>query len=351
MRRRDFVFITLGIMTFDWIKFLDKHSIEYVDRGPNVARGNINIKCVYCGDDPSHHLGISLRGKGWGCWRNQKHRGKSPVRLVRMLLSCSIEHARSLVYGTRSDPEGDLSFKVKGLLEANKEKSSSNQQLSMPQEFKEFRKSRPSARPYFSYMLHRGYTEKDCCRLSEKYGLRYAVQGLFGGRIIFPVYEDGILQTWQGRAISPNEFLRYKVLTADVEKAADQDLMPALRSITDCVLWYDQLSSDPGQILFLVEGPFDALRLEYLGYDQGVRATCLFTRTISYRKEELLHKLAPLYRYRFVLLDREAWADGMAIQSRLSSLNFLSLFLPTGVKDPAEFSSRQFANFLLDHVR
>lgn len=73
--------------TLPWTDLLAQEGVEYVERGPNVARDHINIHCPWCGpEDPSHHLGISLQGKGWGCWRNPTHRGRSPKRLLYKLL-------------------------------------------------------------------------------------------------------------------------------------------------------------------------------------------------------------------------------------------------------------------------
>ena len=80
---------------FDWVEFLQKHNIEYVTQGSNVAHGNVNIKCPMCGPrDPSHHMGIAIDGAGWSCWRNPQHRGRSPVYLVALLAHVSVTRAR-----------------------------------------------------------------------------------------------------------------------------------------------------------------------------------------------------------------------------------------------------------------
>lgn len=47
--------------------YLNKAGISYKERGTNVARDNINICCVFCGES-RYHLGIQ-RDKLWGrCW-------------------------------------------------------------------------------------------------------------------------------------------------------------------------------------------------------------------------------------------------------------------------------------------
>ena len=82
---------------FDWLNFLNRHGISYVDTGRNVRRNNISMPCVLCGDDPSENLGISLVGKGWSCWRNKNHKGIHPHRLIIALLGCSFQQAAAIV--------------------------------------------------------------------------------------------------------------------------------------------------------------------------------------------------------------------------------------------------------------
>src|SRR6185312_5603411 len=83
---------------FDWEQFLDNHGIDYVTTGHNARRGNIGIACPWCGNDPSHHLGISTNGRGYHCWRNEAHSGKAPHRLVMALLGAK-ESALRVIAG------------------------------------------------------------------------------------------------------------------------------------------------------------------------------------------------------------------------------------------------------------
>ena len=91
----------------DWIRLFEANNIPWVSRGPNTKRGEVSIKCPWCGeDDPSEHLGISLDKENWGCLRSIRHRGRRPYALVQALLGCSYAQARIIVdqYST-SDPE------------------------------------------------------------------------------------------------------------------------------------------------------------------------------------------------------------------------------------------------------
>src|SRR3990170_3506093 len=64
---------------------LKSKRILYLDSGSNVSRGNINICCPFCPDDPSYHLGINLETGYWGCWRDSGHRGVTLKRLFKAL--------------------------------------------------------------------------------------------------------------------------------------------------------------------------------------------------------------------------------------------------------------------------
>src|SRR6266436_4570111 len=94
--------------SMQWEKFLTDYNIEFVTHGPNTKRGEVSVKCPWCGDDdPSQHLGISLEREAWGCHRNAQHRGKAPAWLIKALIDCTSTQAQLLVrqYG-QSDPDG-----------------------------------------------------------------------------------------------------------------------------------------------------------------------------------------------------------------------------------------------------
>ena len=79
----------------NWIEFIEAYAIDYVTRGPNTKKGEISVRCPWCGDsDPSHHMGISLATDNWGCHRNPQHRGKAPTGLIAALLGCNWHQAK-----------------------------------------------------------------------------------------------------------------------------------------------------------------------------------------------------------------------------------------------------------------
>lgn len=331
-------------MAFDWIQFCEQNGVEFVTTGPNVARGNIAVHCPFCGpSDPSQHMSINLEGAGWSCWRNPDHRGKNPVRLVQALLGCSIDQARRLVGGATYLPADLLGQVQEQLSEPTMRES---QPLKLPKEFLAL-SDRPTARPYVAYLRRRGFSDKQIARLDKDYSIRYCTRGSFGGRIIFPVYYSGELVTWVGRSISPNAELRYKRLTTDPEKAKKDGTPVAAGSTRGVLLWFDELMNSDADAIILVEGPFDALKVDVLGKRRGIRATCFFTAAPSEDQVGLLHDLLPRFRRRFLLPDKDAQVLGVRTAAALHALDVKLLKLPDGLKDPGELDKESLEKIVL----
>lgn len=332
-------------MMFDWIAFLDRQGIEYVASGANVAKNNVNVHCPLCGaGDPSHHLGISLVGPWWGCWRDPAHRGKSVARLIQLLLGCSWEQAQRIAGESTSLPS-DLLGSVEALLAVSSDPAPLRS-LKMPEEFLPF-SGKPGERYYRSYLTRRRYTEKQIEGITKNYGLRYCKHGPFRGRIIFPVFYEGKLVTWTGRSIYASDTLRYKTLTVDPDRASVLGLEPAAGNISDFLLWYDELQNGSFETLVVVEGPFDALKLRTLGEkDAGLIATCFFTSAPSRRQIECLYRVLPKFKNRFLLLDEGTLSKSLALKNEfdgvLSSTDLEVLYLPEHLKDPGEMSKKDF---------
>ena len=324
---------------FDWVGFLEARGIEYQTAGSNVSAGNISIHCPYCGPaDPSFHLSISLQGRGWRCWREHAHRGRSPVRLVATLANCSQDMAASIVGVERHLPE-DFLTKVNTTLspvQGNPDRPA----LSLPEEFRQFDKSKPSCRPFLNYMRQRGYALSTILRITERFKVFTCTQGPFFSRIIFLVEYDGKLVSWTGRAIG-RQLPRYKTLTTNPEKSDGGPL--AHGPISNYLLWYDQIKGVRwAHTLILCEGPFDALRVATLGQFQGVVATCFFTMVPSPAQVALLHDLAPKFKRVLLLLDQGTTPAALSLRSRLAPLPIGVKQLPPGVKDPADLDAKTF---------
>jgi hypothetical protein len=329
-------------MAFDWIQFLEQNNIHYVDKGPNVSAGNICVRCIWCGQqDDSEHLSINLEGRGFRCWRQPLHSGKNPAKLVQALLNCSWAHAVEIAGQGKSLPS-DFMSKVRASLEkAEPDERAKPSLLFIPSEFKPFLEEMPSCRPFASYLRGRGFTEDNIFTDTLTFGMYYATQGLYNGRVIFTVQDNHKLVGWTGRTIYPSEEARYKTLTNDPVKAKDRGETPAPGPITDYLLFWDDIRSSPGKTIVLCEGPFDAWRLNLLGWDEGIRATACFTSSLSDQQTNLLYEVIPDYKNRFLLLDQGTFAKAERIRNKLTTLDVVIRNLPSEYKDPAEVQDIQ----------
>jgi hypothetical protein len=330
---------------FSWVQFLKNNSIEFVERGPNVAKGNVNISCPFCGDDPSHHLGLNLERNYWGCWRNKQHRGKSPRRLVQRLLNCSYEQAQRIVGEdvTLLPEKEDFNSQIQRLMNGNGYyietedvyKATVRNYLSWP-----FRKIEDigSGKIFFDYLVKdRKYSVKEVVQLVEDYQLGYSLIGKFNFRIVIPVIMEQGLVTWTGRAITDSTLIRYKTLSVD------KDEPKALVSIKDSLWNYKNLVDYPGHTLYVCEGPFDSMRVDFFGKKNGIRATCLFSKNVSDAQLILLDELSYLYDNKFLLLDQDARVDTFWILDELKHMKFEPAYL-THVKDPAKLSAEEIVS-------
>lgn len=331
-------------MSFEWLPFLDAHHIFYATSGSNVSRGNVAVHCPFCGPaDQSQHMSIAINGRGWHCFRQPEHSGKSPVYLVQALLGTTLDRARAIVGDSLFIPDGDFMQAVMSKFEPPS--VDAPRKLTLPEDFKPIVEL-PSTRRAIDYLTgpSRQFTRKQALTMTGNYDLRFATRGHFKGRIIFPVRYKRKLVTWTGRSIYPSEQLRYRTLSTDAELTDT----PALGPISDYLLFYDALVNnvDNSDTLILCEGPFDALKVRVIGRKYGIRATCFFTAAPSARQIDMLYDVLPFYRHRYLLLDRGTLSTTMRVWSELRSAKIEPLKLPDGVKDPGLLTRKQLLQIL-----
>jgi len=300
---------------FQWTDFLDRHNIAYELQGKHAR-----TRCPFCTEASERRMAIDLTGKGWWCWVGRKeHSGINPNRLVASFLGISLEAARAITgSGAGFAPDADEFSKAIAALRAEPAKPfSPPPQLRMPAEFKRIDNG-PVAEPFVHYLRGRGFTDPQIMRMTDCYGLRCCLDGYWRYRLIFPIVLDGRLVAWTGRTIAVRERKRYLA-----EGQAPHYL-----------LWFDQLKKG-GQSIVLAEGPFDALKLRFLGQP----ATCFFTAAPSEQQIDLLGELLPRYRERFLLLDRNTTHTSLRVREHLACYGVAARFLPEPYKDPAELAN------------
>lgn len=325
-------------MSFDWQAFLDKQGIEYVTRGPSTSRGNLYIHCPFCGDaDEGRHMGVSIENKGWGCWRNQAHRGRAPQRLIQALIGCSWAGAATIIGkrlgGSLWGAQDSMGQMLAGFDKS--EKLEPRKALKLPDDFRPLPRA---PKMFLEYMLDRGYDHYAIEHLCEHFNLRFAMTGLFAYRIIFPIREEnGSLVTWTGRAINDDAELRYKTLSYLPHPKFPNDPI-SHGPITDYLFGLPGIIHG-GEYLVIVEGPFDAIRL-WAGLRgwYGLPATrpqvtCLFGKAVSDTQLDRLAMLKEKYKAMFLVLDPEASADALQLSQQLSVVGVQPHFLK-GKHDP-----------------
>lgn len=327
--------------SFDWQAFCDKNHVPYVTQGPNTASGNISIKCPFCGEaDHSEHMGLSLdvHNPVWGCWRNKMHRSKDPALLVARIMGWSLEQAVNFIGTQRENPD-DFARAVENLsghsLQPPKERP---KQLEMPSEFRKFNGQYPHAEQRFlEYLINkRGFSRGFALSgIIKNFGLRYAVAGDYAGRIIIPVFFGGKLTAWTARSVSDLAVVRYKSLE-------DEN---SVVNIKDSLLRRKGIEFSPHEkTLVLVEGPFDAIKLDCYGSAFGIYPMALFGMIVSDAQMALLLKIGKKYKRIAVLLDSAVAVERDTLASQLREYlgdKVVSAKLPNGVKDPGDLNKHQ----------
>lgn len=315
----------------DWERFLEDHSIDYVTRGPNTRKGEVSVQCPWCGeDDPSQHLGIHLTTENWGCHRNAAHRGKKPQFLVAALLNCSMPQAR-LVTGAYSVADPSTLGEALKLLEPTSDYASPTtghvSKLSLPDDFRLINQTKGALR-FWNYLEKRGF-EGHASKITLDYELYCANTGRWKDRLIFTFYQDGELVGWTGRAlVNPVNTPRY---------------LSSGEAIKRTVFNEDGLRKG-GDTLYIVEGPFDALKLDYYGRKHGVRATCVFGTNMTPDQVDIIAGLKRRFQRTIVLFDQDAVEPAFFASDWLHGVTIGHL--PDGVKDPGEMSQKQVESML-----
>ena len=306
----------------DWRRLLTQQNVEWIDRGANVKYGNINVKCPFCADDPSQHMGLDSKTGYWACWRNANHRGRNPARLLSKLLRVSFARANELL-GIRAIDASDLGQAV-AYLKGTAQAVDVAAQLQYPTEFHVLEPTY-SADPFLDYLASRGFD--DPVRAAAFLRLRYAYSGEYSGRVIFPYFELGELVHWTGRSIYKGAELRYKACPASI--AVDPF----------CVYGFD-FAAGGGDTLVVVEGPIDSAKLNYYGNRFGVCSVAASTSTPNAHQVDQINLLSSRFESIIMMLDRG---------ELLTSLSTVGSFLrgarvsepPFGEKDFGELSPKQ----------
>lgn len=308
----------------DWIAFLTAHEIDFVTGGSNTKRGNVSLRCPWCGlDDPSEHLSISLTKDAYGCWRNTQHVGRKPFPLVAALLNCSFSQAKLIVQQfSAADPE-TFEDAIIALGGATAPVQQPELPPVLPASFKAI-KPTGLTRRFWRYLEGRGFD--DVQSLIDRYSLKCCQVDRWKDRIIIPIYSGGKLAGWTARAIQ-NTVSAPRYLTSSP-------------GVKNTIFNEDELTG--GESLYITEGPFDALKVDFYGCPK-IRATCLYGVNPTLAQISILRTIIKRYNYVNILFDDKAQEQAMSLREYLPSKVGIAS-LPKGVDDPGNLSQGQILN-------
>jgi len=326
-------------MQFDIEDFYLRRGIDFIRKGTNVKKGEINVSCPFCNSssnpDPSYHLGVDPNTGYWSCWRNRKHRGKRLQRLIMKLLSISYAEACEIL-GQKVDWIREGSFNIfnedfdTSKLFNDEQEAAEEKILELDPNIRPFTGFR-SELPFLKYLTERGFHRNHLNEVIKEYDLHYCINGPWQNRIIAPIKLDYKLVSWTGRHLQKDASLRYRSLS---EKEG------ALISIKDTILNFDELMNTGGDSLFVCEGPFDGFKLDFYAKDDGSRATALFSKALREPQAILLSELSMVFKKIVLLLDAEELEATLTSDSTLAFLGAKIEMgeLPKGFHDPGELT-------------
>jgi len=147
------------------------------------------------------------------------------------------------------------------------------------------------------FLERRGFTAE----YASRWGLLYAGQGKFAGRIIIPVWYGGRIVYFQGRSIVGNEPKYYNPSLKD--SVTKDDFLFNIENAA-------KASLQTG-VVYICEGAFNAMSI-------GAHAVCIFGKHLSHQQEHLIRKHIPTSVRLVFALDYGAEDKAYEGASRLS---------------------------------
>ncbi len=178
-------------------------------------------------------------------------------------------------------------------------------------------------RPELLVSQHPFFTERnfDEQEILHQFGIKYQERGLWYGMVTIPLHNrDGAFVGYLGRRVTRLEWGKFKIQ----------------KGLQRSKILFNLHRVDLNSTLFVVEGPFDVVRLYQAGY---ANAVALLGSQFSDFHYEVL-KNAPL----ILLLDQDEAGNKVAHQIKKRIKQAVKIDLPE--KDPAEMSAEKLRTFL-----
>jgi hypothetical protein len=296
----------------DIIRLYQDYDVPYQTEGHKHCRpGWANTACPFCTGNPGLHLGASLDGGHFFCWRCGWH---PPDKALSKLLGVSERDAKKIIsqYGGRSQiaPEAKIQIRTKA--------------FKYPSNTGELRKA------------HRRYLERrnfDPDQIIQQWG----IQGIgpmgfldkvdYGRRILIPIYWDGNPVTFQARDITDQHPMKYLACMKEREIIHHKEL----------IYGNQQFWGDTG---ICVEGVMDVWRF-------GVNAFATFGIEYTHKQLRIISKS---FKRVAVIFDDELQAQNQA-KKLVADLRFRGIdsFLIQIEGDPGGMDQGE-ANYLISNI-
>jgi len=263
-----------------------------------VSNHAVNINCPYCigrrsgREDTKYRCGIFLSSLRYHCFRCK--RTGSLYKLLDTLVKTTSEQYESLI-GKEVLPEDEtLSDHVRNRIQG----TSAREQVIIkpPQD------PRGSSLTYDlvdQYPLLRSWLKARQIEAQTliDYGVRYGGNvGPNAHRLILPVYDEaGKMVAWQGRDISGRRRMKYFTQG----------------NVTDYLFWTEYIKTP--YVIYLVEGIFDCLRMEY-------NAVASFSHSLSRRQRTLLFDNQNLIDKLIVCWDADSYGKAIGCAQNLAPI-------------------------------
>ena len=316
-------------MLFNIENFLILNKLEFRKAGKNVGSGNVNICCLWCGED-RFHLSISLKKDVFSCWICGE-KGNLP-KLISRLLGISYIEAKQII-----NPISDL----KKALGDRDKKTMKVEEINKPKSFKLPNYTKPFIKDSTNI-----WQEIMQDFLVDKYNLTwedildaklyYCFGGKYKNRIIIPCYFNNKMVSFIARTWDKNGTIRYM-------NCPNEESLINIKKIL-----YNYDNAKGRKNIIITEGVFDCLKIKTVF--KGVVALC--GTEITKQQLELLVKLqAKKY---FIAFDADMHISSTGKKAR-NLADFLSAFaetecikLPDG-KDPANLTIQEIKEFFKNY--
>lgn len=318
---------------FDYVALLDELGRPHDTKTGGLIKGNNSYsQCPFCSaDDPSEHLGFNVTNGKWGCWRDDRHRGSNPYRLVRELTGWSHAAIMERVGGDAPAPSPDDWEELGRRMRATGDEAQAPPvTFQFEPEFRRFNNTGYDCLRFVRYLEKRGFHKRHVQKVARLYRLRWTLTGRFRWRLIIPIEDERGMLGWTARAVH-NASLRYLA-------------HPPGDGVKRTVFNFNHAAAG-GLVLVVVEGPMDALKLDFYGRRRGVRAVALMGTWPTAEQEDRVRLLMERFSSLVVCLDDTARVQTMRLVQRFAYLDAVAAKLPDGRKDPGELRPEEAKAF------